>query len=257
LKMFEPYAAKATIEHTWNSGTLNIWMTFRFPMNQLVQPAEAVWVVDVDGTDYTPDTSAWQDAFTMLLTLSGISTFPAIVRVKFDGPDAALETTWHKNWEPWGYIPSVDLSATYLPTGMIMLWSGTIASIPTGWALCDGTGGTPDLRNRFIVCADADAGGVAKSTVENATALQIGGRVDHIHKNGGAVQVTGTTGTASGASQVQSGTGIYVAHASHSHSFNGGGALQGDTQQQTYSTGQADGLDLVPPFFALAYIMKL
>jgi len=42
-------------------------------------------------------------------------------------------------------------SAQGFVTGMIMLWSGSIASIPSGWALCNGSSGTPDLRNRFIV----------------------------------------------------------------------------------------------------------
>ena len=37
--------------------------------------------------------------------------------------------------------------------GMIMLWYGSIVSIPSGWHLCDGTAGTIDLRNKFIVCA--------------------------------------------------------------------------------------------------------
>src|SRR5262249_23951377 len=36
-----------------------------------------------------------------------------------------------------------------LPTGSIIMWSGT--SAPTGWALCDGGGGRPDLRGKFIV----------------------------------------------------------------------------------------------------------
>ena len=40
-----------------------------------------------------------------------------------------------------------------LPAGLIVMWSGSIASIPTGWALCDGTSGRPDLRDRFIVGA--------------------------------------------------------------------------------------------------------
>jgi hypothetical protein len=44
-------------------------------------------------------------------------------------------------------------SGTGIPTGVIFLWSGSIASIPSGFALCDGTSGTPDLRNRFIVGA--------------------------------------------------------------------------------------------------------
>lgn len=41
----------------------------------------------------------------------------------------------------------------YVPKGAIMMWSGTIANIPSGWALCNGQNGTPDLRGRFIVGA--------------------------------------------------------------------------------------------------------
>lgn len=57
---------------------------------------------------------------------------------------------------------------TAMPTGGIIMWSGTVATIPSGWHLCDGTNGTPDLRNRFIVCADADDSGVAKTTLTGA-----------------------------------------------------------------------------------------
>jgi microcystin-dependent protein len=41
-------------------------------------------------------------------------------------------------------------------SGIIVMWSGAINKIPTGWLLCDGTNGTPDLRNRFIVGAGTD-----------------------------------------------------------------------------------------------------
>jgi hypothetical protein len=40
-----------------------------------------------------------------------------------------------------------------VPMGFIGMWSGSAASIPAGWHLCDGTSGTPDLRDRFIVGA--------------------------------------------------------------------------------------------------------
>ena len=43
-----------------------------------------------------------------------------------------------------------------VPVGGIILWSGLIASIPTNWALCNGSNGTPDLRNRFIVGTAVD-----------------------------------------------------------------------------------------------------
>jgi hypothetical protein len=39
------------------------------------------------------------------------------------------------------------------PPGGIILWSGTIASIPSGWVLCNGTNGTPDLTDRFVIGA--------------------------------------------------------------------------------------------------------
>ncbi|MDD5587034.1 MAG: hypothetical protein PHY92_08805 [Alphaproteobacteria bacterium] len=37
------------------------------------------------------------------------------------------------------------------PRGSIIMWSGTKDNVPPGWALCDGTYGTPDLRSRFVV----------------------------------------------------------------------------------------------------------
>jgi len=44
-------------------------------------------------------------------------------------------------------------SAPAVPTGVILLWSGSTGSVPSGWYLCDGTNGTPDLRDRFIIGA--------------------------------------------------------------------------------------------------------
>jgi len=41
-------------------------------------------------------------------------------------------------------------SMELIPRGVIVMWSGNLASIPSGWQLCDGTNGTPDLRDRFI-----------------------------------------------------------------------------------------------------------
>ncbi len=42
-----------------------------------------------------------------------------------------------------------------LPAGIICMWSGLLANIPSGWALCDGAGGRPDLRSKFIKGAAA------------------------------------------------------------------------------------------------------
>ena len=42
-----------------------------------------------------------------------------------------------------------------VPAGMVVMWSGAADAIPVGWALCDGSNGTPDLRDRFVVGAGA------------------------------------------------------------------------------------------------------
>lgn len=47
----------------------------------------------------------------------------------------------------------LDASINFFPSGGIVMWNGTTLNIPSGWALCDGTNGTPDLRDRFIVGA--------------------------------------------------------------------------------------------------------
>jgi microcystin-dependent protein len=58
-----------------------------------------------------------------------------------------------------------------VPPGAIIMWSGAINDIPVGWALCDGTNGTPDLRDRFIVGAGGsynvgNTGGASSVTLE-------------------------------------------------------------------------------------------
>jgi len=134
------------------------------------------------------------------------------------------------------YVIHEDLD---LLPGMILLWHGSIASIPSGWALCNGSNGTPDLRNRFVVCANADDSGVAKSTILGG-ALQTGGAVGHTH--------TGTTdGHAHniyGYLDVEEGPGYPVVEDNTSTEY----------ETDTFTT---DSEDEVPPFYALAYIMKI
>jgi prepilin-type N-terminal cleavage/methylation domain-containing protein len=62
--------------------------------------------------------------------------------------------------------------------GAIIFWSGTVASIPNGWQLCDGSNGTPDLRDRFVVGARQDYGGTAMTGVSGSL-TKTGGEAYH------------------------------------------------------------------------------
>jgi len=130
-----------------------------------------------------------------------------------------------------------------IPTGVIVMWSGSIASVPSGWYLCDGSNSTPDLRNRFIVGAGstysvAGTGGSADAIV-----------VSHTH----TVTDPGHNHT-------------YTAHlntgASGPISLNDRLPLQTNSTSTATtgisinSTGSSGTNANLPPYYALAYIMK-
>jgi len=134
-------------------------------------------------------------------------------------------------------VPSPGSGA--LPSGAIIMWSRRIADIPLGWALCNGLNGTPDLRDRFIVGASLDGGGIAKTSV-HGTLEQTGGEARH------------TLTIAEMPAHV------------HTESGHGGwGGRGGDDQAgcvrqaQTGSTGGNQPHENCPPFYALAFIIKL
>ena len=92
------------------------------------------------------------------------------------------------------------------PSGLIAMWSGTLANIPSGWVLCDGTAGTPDLRDRFIksVGAAEEPGGT-------------GGASTHTHAAHAALV---HSGTAVAAHPILTHSGVTVGdHASHTHTY--------------------------------------
>jgi microcystin-dependent protein len=83
-----------------------------------------------------------------------------------------------------GYIMQSDASGNgswvsptvfQIPQGIIVMWSGSFVSIPSGWALCDGLNGTPDLRDRFVLGAtvNADVGITGGNHNHNITAAEM------------------------------------------------------------------------------------
>jgi hypothetical protein len=132
-----------------------------------------------------------------------------------------------------------------VPQGVIVMWSGAINQIPNGWALCNGNSGTPDLRDRFIVGAGNNY--IPGTTGGNAT---INLQHNHIINNHSH---PGTTGGPSDVSSAQIGSGTPKPDSNHTHNFTTGVASDRGTSSGTLSSAQ----DVRPPYYALAYIMKL
>lgn len=163
-------------------------------------------------------------------------------------------------------------TTTALPAGVIVMWSGSIASVPTGWYLCNGSNGTPDLRDRFVVGAGstyavAATGGSADAVVvshtHTATSTFTGSALanhthtltdpGHFHSESGAVGGVGIgQGTSAALGTTNTGTkttGITLASAS-------AGTPAGSVATTNASTGVSGTNANLPPYYALAYIMK-
>jgi microcystin-dependent protein len=135
--------------------------------------------------------------------------------------------------------------ANLVPTGIITLWSGSIASVPSGWVFCNGSNSTPDLRDRFVVGAGTTyavgATGGANTVTLDATMIP-----GHTH----TITATGTSGTAStdhthsiSASGTTSGHSVDHVHSGttsavsndHNHTFSGTSSGQSATHTHSVS----------------------
>jgi microcystin-dependent protein len=143
-----------------------------------------------------------------------------------------------------------------IPVGGIIMWSGTISNIPSGWALCNGSNGTPDLRSKFIVGAGTDTATTWEFSKTTGSETFTNSQTSpNVGATGGSVGVGLTTGEMpshthrlsrfSGTNNVNTQSGRY--------------ALATDNNSTTDST-LATGSNLYhenrPPYYALAFIMR-
>lgn len=142
--------------------------------------------------------------------------------------------------------------AAGLPAGLISLWSGSIGTIPGGWALCDGTNGTPDLRSRFIVGADPREGGYEPGATGGATSSTPTITVNnHTLTTAEMPSHTHTYPTNGGGPGSSFGVNTSIAYFNPQPSDPTGG---GGAHNHTATSGAVPTL---PPYYALAYVMKL
>ena len=137
--------------------------------------------------------------------------------------------------------------------GMIMLWSGSSASIPSGWLLCDGSSSTPDLRNRFVVGATSTyavgaTGGSADAVVVSHTHTTTVTDPGHTHASSTG-QGFLTRNTSAG-DALRGGSDWLFANINSTASNTTGISVVANT------TGSSGTNANLPPYYALCYIMK-
>ena len=174
--------------------------------------------------------------------------------------DSVGDSHFYKDVNIDGNLTVSGVSNSFIPRGGIIMWSGVI--IPESWSLCDGTNGTPDLRNRFIVSSGSSYN-IGTSGGSTTRTLSVSNLPSHNHtgttNNDGAhhhrqrlgiiddENFSGNNGQKPPA-DAPIGTKSYTidnTNSSHQHAFT------------TNSTGSGTSFDIRPPYYALAFIMKL
>jgi len=146
-----------------------------------------------------------------------------------------------------GLLTTIPATTPSVPSGCILIWSGSTGSIPSGFVLCDGNNGTPDLRNSFILGAGntyavGQTGGSADAIVVSHTHTATVTDPGHFHSGEVGSAAGGCVG---GGNAVPTGT----------LSSNTGTAFTGITVAN--STAGTSGTNAnLPPYYALAYIQK-
>lgn len=179
-----------------------------------------------------------------------------------------------------------DSSNGKVQTGMIILWSGSTGSIPSGWVICDGNNSTPDLRNRFVVGAgstyavDATGGSTTLDISHTHTMAGVTSDGTHSHTLTFGTEDAHThtvgpvdSGVGSAAELAFTGSGVTLSTGDHTHQFptespapaathTHGKTFPSEadhTHTLTGASGQASDTSMptLPPYYALAYIMKV
>ena len=182
-----------------------------------------------------------------------------------------------------------DGSNASIPSGVIWMWSGTIATIPAGFALCDGTNGTPNLLDRFVLSvptSGTDPGAIGGA---HSYSLSVAQLPAHSHNASGTTAAdgdhghTGSTSTDGGHTHTLPGfhltgdpagpiawynwsnpakavnTNTTSSEGAHAHTLNvnNAGTHSHGFNVTTSSTGTGSAINNQPAYYALAFIMKL
>lgn len=231
------------------TGTTNLTISLTTPV-----------AVANGGTGVTTSTGSGSNVLSASPALTGTPT----------APTAAIGTDSTQ-------IATTAFVRDIVPSGVIVMWSGSIANIPSGWLLCNGSNGTPDLRDRFIVGAGSTYA-VAATGGANTVTLSTSEMPLHTHNFSATTSTDGThthgisdpghrhftdfAQTTSGGTYVEpypvagSYASLATTYSTTGISINSAGAHTHNVSGTTSSAGTTGAHENRPPYYALAYIMK-
>lgn len=163
----------------------------------------------------------------VVLTYSDVQAAPLVSPALQGNPTAPTPAAGNvsKSLATTEFVNNAISSKGNFPTGGIIMWSGTAANVPTGWALCNGQNGTPNLQDKFIVAAgskfSANSSGGSFTISQNQmpshthSGSAVAANTDHTHSlTTGSVTFTGMSTTAAG------GHSHSVSDGGHAHTLN-------------------------------------
>lgn len=147
------------------------------------------------------------------------------------------------------------------PTGLIVMWAGQLSDIPTGWALCDGNNGTPNLLDRFLQSVPSATTNPGSTGGETTKTLSVSQLPSHTHNHDSN---TSTDGAHQHTFDVdynlnEGGSDEALNYGSGTTSSDHKTDSKGDHTHSDAvgSTGGTSSYDNRPTFFELAFIQKL
>jgi len=194
--------------------------------------------------DLTPDENTVELA-------SGATSSEIVISGLTDNTSYSLYAAALGNGKTLSDAVEKSFTTNFIETGLIVMYYGSTSPVPSGWALCDGNNGTPDLRNRFSVCSGdtyniADTGGIANAIIPLHT---------HTGSTSTSPNHTHTFGYGAGSGGLRSafegdanfGAGFGGGTSLHTHSFSGSISAAGSSATNAN----------LPPYRSLYYLKKV